>query len=187
LSNGSNFKHSVFLGSTEQYRSTDLEVLSGYAFRFSEKSSIGVNTKFIYSDVILGLQTDSLKLSPAMAGAIDLSYGYLDENILLGKIKTSWSWGMILSNLGNKSFYTNTTTKNFLPANFRIGTSLGISLAANHKLILALDFNKLLVFNSSYLTNTDELSAIEGFFKSFTDSEYGFKGELREFTTGGGI
>ena len=187
LSNGSNFLLSPSGMTLVSFKSNDLEVLGGYAFRISEKSSIGANAKFIYSDMILGLQTSTLGISPAMAGAIDLSYGYLDENIMLGKIKSFWSWGVALSNLGNKSFYNNKNEMSFLPASLRIGTSLGLNVKTNHKVIASVDFNKLLVLNQEDNVTLNNVSAIENIYRSFSDSEEGFTGELKEFTTGVGV
>lgn len=170
---------------SDNVKSNDVEILGGYSFRVSDKSSIGANGKFIFSDALQNANPDSLNVPLALAGALDLSYGYFSENIALGGLQGNWSWGVTLSNLGNKSFYTNISDKDFLPANFRIGSAFGINIRDKHKITTAFDVNKLMVPSSA--DNINNTTAIQGVFKSFADAQDGLIGEIRELSFGAGI
>lgn len=169
----------------KEFKPQEFEILGGYAMRLSERSTIGVNAKFIHSDLITPFSSDSLQLSPAMSAALDLSYGYLKNNIMIREMPAALSWGVSFSNLGNKILYDNPIEKKFLPANFRIGAAVDLQLAKDHRLTISVDLNKLMVPNLD--TNSSDYTAIGGVFRSFNDSPEGMNGELKEFTFGSGI
>ncbi|OIQ27674.1 MAG: hypothetical protein BM555_06015 [Crocinitomix sp. MedPE-SWsnd] len=165
--------------------SNDLELLGGYSFKISEHSSVGLNGKFIYSDALQNVSPDSLIVKAAMVGAVDLSYAYMSRKFSVGKMKGCWSWGAAISNIGNKSFYSTIENKDYLPANLRIGSAFGLDVGADHKIIVSMDLNKLMVPSSS--ANVNNISAIQGVFRSFNDSQDGLMGEIKELTIGGGV
>ena len=156
----------------------------GYSRKLSEKFSMGVVFRYIYS---------ALGFSPSEAGSQVTTYPIIGQN------ECQWSWGWNISNIGSKVSYDNGDRPAFLPTNLKIGTTFMFPLADYHTLALSLDLNKLLVpampRQSDYLDadgqedtkawqeaydDWEAMSPITGIFKSFTDAPGGAKEEFRE-------
>ena len=119
----------------------EMSVDVGYSRKLSEKFSMGVALRYIYSD--LGA-TNSIGVSmKASAFAADLS-GYYTTFPVIGRNECQWSLGFNVSNIGSKVNYDDDNPA-FLPANLRIGTAFTFPLADYNNLTLALDANKILV------------------------------------------
>lgn len=169
----------------------------GYSRKLSEKFSMGVVFRYIYSDLGFSDSYAGDQSTGASAFSADIS-GYYNTYPVIGRSECQWAWGWNISNIGTKVAYDNGNYPAFLPTNLRLGTSFTFPLADYHTLALNLDLNKLLVparpRESDYDTNTTEgqreyltaledwenTSGISGIFKSFSDAPGGFKEELRE-------
>ena len=174
----------------------------GYSRKLSEKFSMGIVFRYIYSDLAFGTsETDNS--SGASAFAADIS-GYYTTYPIIGRNECQWSWGWNISNIGSKVSYDGGENPAFLPTTLRLGTTFTFPLADYHNLALSLDLNKLLVptkpRRSDYaegiegeeeyiqkLEDWKNMSPITGIFKSFGDAPGGFKEELQEirFSLGG--
>lgn len=177
----------------------------GYSRKLSEKFSMGVVFRYIYSDLGFSDSYAGNQNTGASAFAADIS-GYYTTYPIIGRNECQWSWGWNISNIGSKVSYNNGEDPAFLPTNLRLGTTFMFPLADYHNLALSLDLNKLLVptrpREKDYVTadpNTPEnleqqreynealekwenMSPITGIFKSFTDAPGGFSEELKEIT-----
>ena len=170
----------------------------GYSRKLSEKFSMGVVFRYIYSDLGFSDSYAGDQQSGASAFSADIS-GYYTTYPIIGRNECQWSWGWNISNIGTKVSYNNGDNPAFLPTNLRLGTSFTFPLADYHNLALNLDLNKLLVptrpRQKDYPDDTDgereyldalqewqDMSPITGIFKSFSDAPGGFKEELREIT-----
>ena len=169
----------------------------GYSRKLSEKFSMGVVFRYIYSDLGFGTsETD--QSSGVSAFSADIS-GYYTTFPIIGRNECQWSWGWDISNIGSKVNYANGSNPAFLPTNLRLGTSFTFPLADYHNLSLNLDLNKLLVPSMprriDYEDGTDgeiayekayadwqNMSSITGIFKSFSDAPGGMKEEFREIS-----
>ena len=164
----------------------------GYSRKLSEKYSMGVVLRYIYSDLGFTEGGSSDRTKGASAFAADIS-GYFTSYPLIGRNECQWSLGWNISNIGSKVGYNGGNNPAFLPTNLRLGTAFTFPLADYHNLTLSADFNKLLVptrprssdyeDNEQYeqaLQDWKDMSPITGIFKSFTDAPGGFKEELRE-------
>lgn len=167
----------------------------GYSRKLSEKFSMGVVFRYIYSDLAFS-DSESDTRSGASAFSADLS-GYYVTYPMVGRNECQWAWGWDISNIGTKLTYNDGQNTAFLPTNLRIGTSFTFPLADYNNLSINLDLNKLLVpamprrkdytegieGEETYLKAYEDwknMSSITGIFKSFTDAPGGFKEELRE-------
>jgi len=176
----------------------ELSVDFGYSRKLSEKFSMGVVFRYIYSDLAFSESYAGDQSTGASAFSADIS-GYYTTYPIIGRNECQWSWGWNISNIGTKVSYNNGENPAFLPTNLRLGTSFTFPLADYHNLSVSLDANKLLVparprradFESGtegegqYLDKLEEwenMSPITGIFKSFSDAPGGFKEELREIT-----
>ncbi len=176
----------------------ELSVDVGYSRKLSEKFSMGVVFRYIYSDLGFSDSYAGDQTTGASAFSADIS-GYFTTYPIIGRNECQWSWGWNISNIGTKVSYNNGEDPAFLPTNLRLGTTFMFPLADYHNLALSLDANKLLVptrpRQSDYGSDTEgqqeyldaledweNMSPITGIFKSFSDAPDGFKEELREIT-----
>ena len=171
----------------------------GYSRKLSEKFSMGVVFRYIYSDLGFSDSYAGDQSTGASAFSADIA-GYFTTYPIIGRNECQWSWGWNISNIGTKVAYNNGENPAFLPTNLRLGTSFTFPLADYHNLSLNLDFNKLLVparprqadydmqtpeGQAEYadaLASWEDMSPFTGIFKSFSDAPGGFKEELREIT-----
>lgn len=185
-------------GVTNSINPYEMAIDVGYSRKLSEKFSMGVVFRYIYSDLAYNTSDVGDNSTGASAFAADLS-GYYTTYPIIGQNECQWSWGFNISNIGSKVAYDNGNNPAFLPTNLRLGTTFMFPLADYHTLAFSLDLNKLLVptrpRQQDYL-NADgqedqeayqkalddwkDMSPISGIFKSFSDAPGGTKEEIRE-------
>ena len=170
----------------------------GYSRKLSEKFSMGVVFRYIYSDLGFSDSYAGDQSTGASAFSADIS-GYYTTYPIIGRNECQWSWGWDISNIGSKVSYNNGEDPAFLPTNLRLGTAFTFPLADYHNLTIGLDANKLLVpakpREGDYadtaegqreyldaLENWENMSSFTGIFKSFNDAPGGMKEELREIS-----
>lgn len=160
-----------------------------YSRMLSEKFSAAVALRYIYSD-ISGHYDDNTTAGSAFAADIA---GYFNNYVMMGSRECLLGIGFNINNIGSKINYGEDYSY-FLPTNLRIGASYMIPINEYNRISISADINKLLVpsmplqkedeSNEDYQNRIQEeyydMSAIKGMFKSFSDSERGFKGEMEE-------
>lgn len=168
----------------------------GYSRKLSEKYSMGVALRYIYSDLGFSDTNDGNQTTGASAFSADIS-GYYTTYPIIGRNECQWSWGWNISNIGTKVSYNGGTDVAFLPTKLRLGTTFTFPVADFHNIAFSLDLTKLLVPTrprlSDYsddadgqaayenaLQNWKDMSPITGIFKSFSDAPGGAKEEFRE-------
>lgn len=167
-----------------------------YSLMLSEKFSLAAAVRWIYSDMRFNYTEDN---SPASAFAADIA-AYYQNYVMIGERECQLGVGLNISNIGSKITFSGYEYSQFLPANMRLGASLMIPLDEYNKLTIAADANKYLVptvpvqnegeDNADYEDRVhreyNDVSAISGIFKSFSDAPGGFKEELEEINYGVG-
>lgn len=149
-----------------------------YARAFSEKISGGIAFRYIRSDITGGTEVGGSETKAGNAFAADVSMYYLNDKLKIGDNIYTLSFGINISNIGNKISYTD-IQKDFLPANLKIGTALKYDIDDYNSLTLALDLNKFLVPTPSGDSIVD-ISVSEGMIQSFSDAPLGLEEELHE-------
>jgi hypothetical protein len=152
---------------------------ASYSRKLSENLSMAITGRFIYSNLI-GNYGTSNQAKAGVSGAGDVSlYGFKDFTF---KAKdTRWSYGVALTNIGQKLTYTGNSQKEFIPMNLRIGTAVTRDLDMYNKFTFTIDANKLMVPTPQDSTNnSQDITMLNGMFKSFGDAPDGLKEELRE-------
>lgn len=92
-----------------------------YATWFDNGLSVGMGTKFIYSNLTGGLNIGGAESKPALAFAADLGLHYRGKKQLKPSIGLGYNIGLSFNNIGNKVSYTETNEKDFLPMNMQLG------------------------------------------------------------------
>ena len=168
-----------------------------YSRKLSDYFSGGVALRYIHTDLSGGYGQGNY--SPGNALATDVSFFY-SKGWNGNDHEKSIAAGINFSNIGSKISYNDGQTKEFLPANLKIGTSYTNEFDKTSSLSLSLDFNKLLVPTPSHQeiqddnggtivlpNNRSNLSVIEAIFSSFSDAPGGFKEEMQEITISTGL
>ena len=172
----------------------EMSVDVAYSLMLSEKFSLAAAIRWIYSDMRFDYTEDN---SPASAFAADIA-AYYQNYINIGQRECQLGVGLNISNIGSKITFSGKEYGEFLPVNMRLGASLMIPIDEYNRITLAADANKYLVptvpkqmegeDNSEYEDRVhreyDDVSAISGIFKSFSDAPGGFKEELEEINYG---
>jgi hypothetical protein len=167
----------------------------GYSRKISDRTGIGVGLKYIYSNLAGGFSGNgtSYKAGNAVAGDIGIYYNGHNEQ------GQGWAFGGALNNLGSRISYTdNADQKDYIPANFGIGTTYTKVFDESNQITFGLDLNKLLVptppiasgnasQDSIALRNYRNKSVIGSWFSSFGDAPGGFSEEMKEFQGSLGI
>lgn len=179
------------------YNPYEMSIDLGYSRKLSEKYSMGVVFRYIYSALGFSDSYAGDQQTGASAFSADLS-GYYVTYPIVGRNECQWAFGWNISNIGTKISYNDGNDPAFLPTNLKLGTTFTFPLADYHNLAIGLDVNKLLVpakpreadFDMTTaegqieyerkLQDWKDMSPITGIFKSFTDAPGGMKEELRE-------
>jgi len=189
-------------GSTiRDFKPSEFSFDFAYSRKLSENLSGGIALRWIHSNLTGGTSVEGADSKAGNSVAADISV-YYQKDIKLGSTDAVFTSGLNISNLGSKISYTNTGTKNFLPANLRLGPGLKLKLNQYNELGFGLDFNKLLVptppiyyadsvdQNSSQIISYGKdpnVSVPAGIFQSFSDAPGGFSEELQEVNIGFGM
>lgn len=160
-----------------------------YSRMLSERFSAAVALRYMYSD-LSGHYDDNTTAGSAFAADIAC---YYNNYVMMGNRECLFAFGVDISNIGSKINYGEDYSY-FIPTNLRIGLGYTMPLNEYNKISFYADVNKLLVpskpLQGEEESNEDyeerirkdyyDVSSISGIFKSFGDSERGFKGELEE-------
>ncbi|WP_090770182.1 type IX secretion system outer membrane channel protein PorV [Pedobacter soli] len=164
----------------------------GYALKLGPGFALGGNLRYINSN-LLGGGAGNKNVRAGKAVAVDISAFEKSEIQLIGT-PAILSFGLALSNIGTKMIYGSTLKSYFLPANFKLGSSLRFGEGST-KVTFALDLNKLMVPTQPVYDSAGNIikgkdpdrSVPAGVFGSFSDAPGGFREELQEMGVSGGV
>lgn len=189
------------------YNPNEFSFDATYSRKFSEVISGAVAARFIYSNLTQGQFVQGAETNAGTSIAADAAVYYKKE-VDLGNIGGEVTWGINLSNIGNKISYSKTAIKkDFIPTNLRLGGGLKMNFDDYNSLAVLLDFNKLQVptppiYQRDSLGNPvydDEnnpviakgmdpnVSPVAGIIQSWYDAPYGFSEEMREWAIAFGM
>ena len=182
----------VYLADMEDMtiRPYEMAIDAGYSRMLSETFSMGVNLRFILSDIKYDYTAES---SAGKAFAADIAL-YRLGYFMAGNRECSFGWGLNISNIGSKISYGGSDNSEFIPTNLRLGCNFTIPFNEYNKFSFGADLNKLLVptypmkeedeadedYEERVQKDYYDVSSIAGIFKSFGDAPGGFKEEMQE-------
>ena len=168
-----------------------------YSRKLSDYISGGVALRYIHTSLNGGYSQEGSSAGNALAADVSFFYTKKWKGTDQTKIISA---GADFSNIGSKISYNDGQTKEFLPANMRLGATFTNEFDEMNSLSVSLDLNKLLVPTPSIKEITDinggvivlpdnssNTSAIGALFSSFSDAPGGFSEELQEYTISTGL
>ena len=170
-----------------QYKPSEFALGTSYSRKLSDNFSLAISGRYIYSNLTGGQAAGGIPTVAGQSIAADLA-GYYTNPIRLGGKDFDLAIGGNISNIGSKISYTETSVKDFIPINLRLGTAIGTEFDDYNKMSFAFDINKLLVPTPPVYNNEGEItlgqdpnvSVVSGIFQSFGDAPGGFGEEMRE-------
>jgi hypothetical protein len=169
-----------------QYKPHEFALGGSYARKLSDQFSLAISARYIYSNLTGGQSAGGIETVAGQSIASDLA-GFYTKPVRMGGQDIDLAVGLNISNIGSKVSYTETSTRDFIPINMRLGTALGADIDDYNKISLAIDMNKLLVptppitDNGEIVSGKDsDVGVVSGIFQSFGDAPGGYKEEFRE-------
>lgn len=197
-----------FGGELGTYNPNEFSIDGTYSRKFSEVISGAVAARFIYSNLTQGQFVQGAETSAGTSFAADVAV-YYKKPVDLGKMDGEVTWGVNISNIGNKISYSQTAVKkDFIPTNLRVGAGFKVNFDDYNSLNTMIDFNKLQVPTPPvYATDSatglpiydnqgnpviakgmnPNVGVVEGMIQSWYDAPYGFSEEMREWAIAFGI
>jgi len=192
------------------YNPNEFSLDATYSRKFSEVISGAVAARFIYSNLTQGQFVQGAATNAGTSIAADVAV-YYHKEVDMGNMGSEISWGINISNIGNKISYSKTAIKkDFIPTNLRLGAGLKMNFDDYSSLSVLLDFNKLQVPTPPiYLRDSTQqgnppvyddegnpviakgmdpnVSPVAGIIQSWYDAPYGFSEEMREWAIAFGL
>lgn len=159
------------------FLSSEYSLTGTYSRKLSDILSLGVNIKYINSNISGNSGANGSKPARTVASDVGL-YGKVNNN-------QDWniSYGIMISNISGKVSYGNDYS-NFIPTNLKLGTALSKELSNGNKFSFGFDINKLMV-PSGERTALEKVTALAGMFKSLGQSPESINLSLgTEYTVG---
>jgi hypothetical protein len=169
-----------------QYKPHELALGTSYARKLSRQFSLAISGRYIYSNLTGGQSAGGVETVAGQSIAADLA-GFYAKPVRMGGQDMDLGVGLNISNIGSKVSYTETSIRDFIPINMRLGSSLNANIDNYNKISLAFDLNKLLVPTPPItdkgeikLGQSPDVGVVSGMFQSFGDAPGGFSEEMRE-------
>jgi Type IX secretion system protein PorV len=190
---------------TGNFTPNEFSAEGGYSTRFNEKFSMGVNLRFIFSNIAGNRVLNGISMKPGYSGAGDVSLMYKTKIKVSGK-EDGFNLGVNIQNIGSKMTYTDKENRDFIPTNLKMGVGWNHEIDDYNKISVYADVNKLLVPTRPYYLqsyrggdssingvkqisagkNNVGVSSVQGMLQSFADAPGGFKEELNEWMVSAG-
>ncbi|MBN1632545.1 MAG: type IX secretion system outer membrane channel protein PorV [Ignavibacteria bacterium] len=127
-----------------EYKAYEFALAVGYATKVTTDLGLGVNARFIFSNLSSVSVGNEKGSGTAFSTSFDLAALYRFSKGP-GIIKDKLSLGLNLSNLGPKISYVDADQADPIPTNLRLGIAYKIFKNEGNELTFAADFSKLLV------------------------------------------
>lgn len=167
----------------EQFVPREFALDASYARKLSEKLSLGVSARFIYSSLSNDVSQNNVNTRNGVSAAADIGM-YYNQPLVVGGLNSDLALGMAITNIGSKISYTSSNTRDFIPTTLKLGAAYTANFDPYNKLTIAFDANKLMVPtpnpNDSSALNGEGPSLLSGMFGSFADAPNGASEEFKE-------
>jgi hypothetical protein len=158
----------------------------GYTRLLSDDFSGAVTIRYIRSDLTSGQMVNGVETHAGNTFSSDVAF-YYHHQMRINRKNSTVSAGINISNIGGKISYTDGETKDFIPANLRLGLAYKTEMDRYNTICFSIDANKLLVPTPNPDNKGDILtglgadkSVVSSIFSSFSDAPGGMSEELKE-------
>ena len=150
-----------------------------YSRKLSDNFSAGISARYIYSNLTGGTSVGGADTKPGQSVATDLSLYYTSNPFKIADKNSTIAFGTNISNIGAKMAYTENAERDFIPTNFRLGSTINTEIDEFNQFSFSLDLNKLLVPTNPYYDPNDNsivsgrdpnVGVATGIFGSFSDA-----------------
>lgn len=177
------------------FKPAEFSLDAAFSQKLSERFAGGIAARFINSNLTGGGEFLGTDTKPGRSFAVDVSAFYSNDDMSLGGKDAALNWGLNISNIGAKMSYTETSDRDFIPANLKTGLALQMDLDSYNSITFTGEVNKLLVPTPPTYDNNGVLVAgkdpnvgtATAIFQSFGDAPGGFKEEIREVNESFGL
>lgn len=158
---------------------SEFELLGGYAFKLTDNFSIGLNGKFVYSNLTGGQIVAGAQTKAGIAGGADISMLYHNEDLNVGGKSAAYNFGLTINNIANKVSYSPNGQGDFVPINLKIGNAFTSFIDKYNAVTVSVDLQKLLVptppiynlYRSKLIAGKDNnVGVVAGMLQSFYDA-----------------
>ena len=150
-----------------------------YSRKLSDNFSAGISGRYIYSNLTGGTSVGGADTKPGQSIATDLSLYYISNPFKIADKNSTIAFGTNISNIGAKMAYTENAERDFIPTNFRLGSTISTEIDEFNQFSFSFDLNKLLVPTNPYYDPNDNsivsgrdpnVGVATGMFGSFSDA-----------------
>ncbi len=174
--------------------SQEFALTGSYAKKLSERSSLSIGIKYIYSSLLVKQSLYGMSLAPINTFAADIYYYHSGKKY---EGQNAWlNYGASLTNIGGKISYDDYAQRNFQPTTLRVGLAQHLALGYKNTLALSLDAYRLLI-PTPPVRNSDgkvvkgkdpeTISALGTIVESWTTAPDGFSETLKEINYNLGV
>ncbi len=157
---------------------SEFELLGGYAFKLTDKFSIGLNGKFVYSNLTGGQIVAGAQTKAGVAGGADISVMYHNDELNVGGKEAAYNFGLTINNIANKVSYSPNGQGDFVPIILKIGNAFTSFIDKYNAVTMSVDLQKLLVptppiYNASrnlIAGKENNVGVVAGMLQSFYDA-----------------
>jgi len=158
---------------------SEFELLGGYAFKLTDNFSIGLNGKFVYSNLTGGQIVAGAQTKAGIAGGADISIMYRNEDLNVGGKDAAYNFGLTINNIANKVSYSPNGQGDFIPINLKIGNTFTSFIDKYNAMSISFDLQKLLVPTPPIYNTTrsqiiagknNNVGVVTGMLQSFYDA-----------------
>ncbi|MCG8607179.1 PorV/PorQ family protein [bacterium] len=138
----------------DSFNSNEFALTLSYATLLSESFGIGLNVRYIRSNLSsVGIGSDP---NTGQANAFSIDFGVLKRNIFMDRL----NFGLNISNIGPKITFVDAAQADPLPTNLRVGFAYNAVDQEFNKLTFVADVNKLLVHKNEDGTSDSVLKSM---------------------------
>jgi long-subunit fatty acid transport protein len=138
----------------DSFNSNEFALTLSYATLLSESFGVGLNVRYIRSNLSsVGIGSDP---NTGQANAFSIDFGVLKRNFFIDRL----NFGLNVSNIGPKITFVDAAQADPLPTNLRVGFAYNAVDQEFNKLTLVFDVNKLLVHKNEDGTSDSVVKAM---------------------------
>lgn len=122
------------------FNSTELVGTASYGTRLLTNTALGLNFKFIYSDLVSGVagQEDATTASYAV------DVGVIQRDVFIKGLNL----GTVIANMGPNVFYVDKSQNDPIPLTWKFGVAYEVLNTPDYRILAMADYNKALIFEN---------------------------------------